>query len=115
VVYVVPADETALEAEQQLTTIRGVRGEGQSLLIVRTKADLSTEPNFAADVAVSVWQEQRLATLCTAIVERLVGAPPAADAAVPFLPEQIDMLKRVQSLLKSRNTTAARELLASRA
>lgn len=110
VVYVIPADESEHEAHSEIAAIRQARGGNGPLLVVCTKADICT-PNFAAHVAVSVWQNHGLEAFCAAMVARLIEATPEADAAVPFERAQSARLQDALQFLRARNTAAARERL----
>lgn len=94
VLYLIPANELAQEAEQQIATLQNARQE-TATIVVRTKADLSS--NSAAEgLAVSSVTGAGLSELAGAIVERLIGVAPTAGAAVPITAEQLAELQQLR-------------------
>lgn len=109
--YLIPADETAGAVESQLSDLRQIRAAELPLLVIRTKADLEVSSAFAADLSVSVWQNQGLEPLCQRISERLIGTPPEPGAAVPLEREQIARMKEALQRLIANDPAAARKIL----
>jgi tRNA modification GTPase len=93
VLYLIPADESAQEAEQQIATLQDTRQKA-AILVVRTKADLSSQTT--AGLAVSAHTGVGLAELSAAIVEQLIGVVPMPGAAVPITAAQIAKLQEMR-------------------
>lgn len=109
--YLLPADETAEATAKQLNELQQIRSPELPTLIVITKADLAVTTSFAADLHVSVWQNQGIEALCQKIVERLIGTPPEPGAAVPFERAQIVLLQEALQRTIANDSAAARKIL----
>jgi tRNA modification GTPase len=94
VLYLIPADESPQEAEEQLATLQKSLQQTSRFLVVRTKADLSNQT--AAGLAVSSFTGEGFAELLATIVERLSGVVPMPGAAVPITAEQLAVLQEMR-------------------
>jgi tRNA modification GTPase len=82
-------------------------------ILIHNKSDLAkAESDRPAGLATSAVTGLGLDELKSAIVARLVPHPPAAGAAVPFTPRQVDLLRAVLDRVESHDLQSAAQRLA---
>ncbi|HYO24170.1 MAG TPA: GTPase [Lacipirellulaceae bacterium] len=102
------APDHAARAQITAEAPDGFRG---APLVVVNKTDLASPAPAEGVVSISALSGAGLPALLSAVVERIVPAPPARGAAVPFTPRQQDLLKGAIARLEAGDASRAEQLL----
>jgi tRNA modification GTPase len=109
--YVIPADVSIGELCVQEARAEALKCQNRSTLIVRSKSDLAAEPRTTGELFVSAKTGAGMADLIAVVVQRLVGEVPEPGALLPYYPELVDRLRKVQVALATEQLPVARTAL----